>query len=229
MSYVDLKHLLADLALEAVRDPSRAAWVRPLAAYAAAATPNQPTVKVPHVEGIARLVDAGLLEHRNGRVRCRGDFVPYLAYLQQQTGRLAAAIDHLASSSAPRGVPDDLVVGAALFNAGLYFEAHELLETTWRAAAGPERDFYHGIVQAAAAFYHHEKGNAHGSRTLLRKGRQRLTAYPAQYLGVDLARFGEDLSQWAAHFDGAPRPEVHPRIAFSLGGTHEKVKGAPRG
>ena len=58
MSYVDLKHLLADLALEAVRDPSRAAWVRPLAAYAAAATPNQPTVKVPHVEGIARLVDA---------------------------------------------------------------------------------------------------------------------------------------------------------------------------
>ena len=219
MSYVDLKHLLADLALEAVRDPSRAAWVRPLAAYAAAATPNQPTVKVPHVEGIARLVDAGLLEHRNGRVRCRGDFVPYLAYLQQQTGRLAAAIDHLASSSAPRGVPDDLVVGAALFNAGLYFEAHELLETTWRAVAGPERDFYHGIVQAAAAFYHFEKRNMHGARTLLAKSIRRLAPYPSSYLGVDVAHLGIVLTEWQEYLtaprDTAAHPPSRPILRFS--------------
>jgi len=219
MSYVDLKHLLADLALEAVRDPSRAAWVRPLAAYAAAATPNQPTVKVPHVEGIARLVDARLLEHRNGRVRCRGKFVPYLAYLQQQTGRLAAAIDHLASSSAPRGVPDDLVVGAALFNAGLYFEAHELLETTWRAAAGPERDFYHGIVQAAAAFYHFEKRNMHGARTLLAKSIRRLAPYPSSYLGVDVAHLGIVLTEWQEYLtaprDTAAHPPSRPILRFS--------------
>jgi len=204
MSYVDLKHLLADLALEAVRDPSRAAWVRPLAAYAAAATPNQPTVKVPHVEGIARLVDARLLEHRNGRVRCRGKFVPYLAYLQQQT---------------PRGVPDDLVVGAALFNAGLYFEAHELLETTWRAAAGPERDFYHGIVQAAAAFYHFEKRNMHGARTLLAKSIRRLAPYPSSYLGVDVAHLGIVLTEWQEYLtaprDTAAHPPSRPILRFS--------------
>lgn len=219
MSYVDLKHLLADLALEAVRNPSRAAWVRPLAAYAAAATTDEPAVKVPHIEGIARLVDAGLLEHRNGRVRCRGKFVPYLAYLQQQTGRLAAALDHLASSSAPKGVPDDLVVGAALFNAGLYFEAHELLETTWRAAAGPERDFYHGIVQAAAAFYHFEKRNMHGAQTLLAKSIRRLAPYPSPYLGVHLASLRNTLGEWREYLT-APREATtdqpsRPTLQFS--------------
>ncbi|MEK6556862.1 MAG: DUF309 domain-containing protein, partial [Candidatus Margulisiibacteriota bacterium] len=55
------------------------------------------------------------------------------------------------SSSKPEGI--------LLFNSGLFFECHEYLEDVWRPTTGPERNFYHGIIQAAAAFYHFEKNN----------------------------------------------------------------------
>jgi predicted metal-dependent hydrolase len=76
--------------------------------------------------------------------------------------------------------------GAALFNAGLFFECHELFEDAWRASAPPERLFYHGLVQAAAACYHAEKGNTHGAAVLLDKARAKLTRYAPRYLGVDI-------------------------------------------
>ena len=247
MSYVALKHLLADLAIEAVRSPADAGWPAVTAAYAELAMAARPMVPwsdaltraaaigaprrwTPTDADIRHLIDRGLFSlHETTLIALPDRFLPHFAYFRRHAPRVLNAITELRRPTVAHEISDDVRIGAALFNAGLFFECHEWCEGLWKAAGGEEKEFFHGIVQAAAAFYHHEKGNAHGSRTLLRKGRQRLTAYPAQYLGVDLARFGEDLSQWAAHFDGAPRPEVHPRIAFSLGGTHEKVKGAPRG
>lgn len=203
MSYVDLKHLLSDLAIEAVRHPARATWIRALTAYAAVASPQEPVVALPASRGLTRLVEAGLLERLNGRVACRSTFLPYLSYLQRQTARLTAAVESLRAPVQP-GVPADLVLGAALFNAGLYFETHELLETTWRATEGPERDFYHGVVQAAAAFYHWEKQNLHGARTLLAKSLRRLDPYPSPYLGVRLASLRSTLAQWQNYLSADP-------------------------
>lgn len=218
MSYVDLKHLLADLALEAVRAPSRATWLHPLIAYAAAATPDASVVPLRRTAGLDRLIDAGLLEGRNGRVTCRSAFLPHLPYLQRQTARLAAALESLKSSRRPAGIPTDLVLGAALFNAGLYFETHELLELTWRATEGPERDFYHGIVQAAAAFYHFEKQNLNGARTLLAKSLRRLSPYPSPFLGVRLASLKTSLERWREYFavlpDTTARRPPKPTIRF---------------
>ena len=48
------------------------------------------------------------------------------------------------------------------FNAELFFEAHEVLEDLWRETKGPERDFYHGLIQVAAAYVHVQRGNAYG-------------------------------------------------------------------
>ena len=63
--------------------------------------------------------------------------------------------------------PDDsratLERARSLFNAGAYWAAHEALETVWRSIIRePERCVWQGLIQAAAALLHRERGNRHG-------------------------------------------------------------------
>ena len=232
MSYVDLKHLLADLALEAVRDPERAVWAAVAAAYGALAEEERQTVPWvalrrkaeecgrgldwhPTIDDAQRLVERGLLTRRDEEFTIRQQFVPVLAYLRRQTSRLLDALKWV-HAHRPRGGEADFQRGIALFNAGLYFECHELLEGVWRATPGPERAFYHGIVQVAAAFYHYEKRNLHGARTLLAKGMLKLEGFPDHYRGVDLGAFRRTLRPWLEHFNaGAPNaPQPLPIISM---------------
>ena len=230
MSYVDLKHLLADLALQAVRSPAEAGWLAVAVACAEFATGEQPrvpwsdclkraaTLAAPHgwtpsAADIRRLITVGLFADRGDDVIVLPDrFLPHLAYFHRHAPRVLKAVAELRGPDVLPEVPNEVRVGAALFNAGLFFECHEWFEGLWKATEGERKEFYHGIVQAAAAFYHYEKGNMHGCRTLLRKGRRRLAPYPAQFLGVDLARLETSLAQWAAHFAGGPRSDDYPRI-----------------
>lgn len=221
MSYVDLKHLLADLTLEAVRDPEQAGWAPALAAYGTAATLDAPSVpwgilrQRATEKDLSLLVDRGVLEADESRVRLRQRFLPHLPYLQRQSSRLLKALVEVQRLKMLHTAPLALRQGAALFNTGLFFECHELLEETWKATTGPSKNFYHGIVQAAAAFYHYEKRNMHGARTLLQKGRHRLEPYPPVYEGVNLASFRAELKLWAEHFadtEGSKTPRHDPKI-----------------
>jgi uncharacterized protein len=214
LSYVELKHLFADLALDAVKHPERAAWAAVAAAYAQLADRDHPSVPAervlarsaelaqhfgrrPDSADLEFLVEHGLLERRGGVVAARPAFVPHLAYLARQARRLLEA---LRMARGPTRETPDLERGIALFNAGLFFECHELLEEVWRATNGPAKDFYHGIVQVAASFYHYEKRNQHGAQTLLRKGLQRLAAYPDEYQSVRLGEFRANLHRWMERF-----------------------------
>jgi uncharacterized protein len=50
-----------------------------------------------------------------------------------------------------------------LFNAGAYWEAHEALETVWRSIIDDEAaPVWQGLIQAAAALLHSQRGNRHG-------------------------------------------------------------------
>ncbi len=215
MSYVELKHLLADLALEATRRPEEATWAPILAAYGTLATPQQPVVTWTALRqqanrlgarlgwkatttALAHLLQANLFEEKQGQIGVRPAFVPHLPYLSRHAPRLLDALWRLQNVEA--SVPDDIRRGAALLNAGLFFECHEYLEGPWRATNGPEKSFYHGIVQVAAAFYHYEKRNLHGARTLLAKGLRRLEPYPPGYLGINLEAFRRGLQPWMAAF-----------------------------
>jgi len=237
MSYVDLKHLLADLALEAVRDPERAVWAAVVAAYGALAEESRPTVPWvalrrkaeecgrgldwhPTVDDAQRLVERGLLTRRDEEFTIRQQFLPVLAYLRRQTSRLLDALKWV-HAHGPQGDEADLQRGVALFNAGLYFECHELLEGVWRATPGSERAFYHGIVQVAAAFYHYEKRNFHGARTLLTKGLQKLEGFPDRYRAVDLGAFRRTLRPWLDHFNAgvSNEPDALPAISLDTGST----------
>jgi uncharacterized protein len=70
---------------------------------------------------------------------------------------------------------------------GRGFEAHELLEDLWRAAPGPERDLYQGLVHVAVATYQESRGNEVGRTRQLEKAIRRLTPYAPAYEGVEIA------------------------------------------
>jgi len=76
--------------------------------------------------------------------------------------------------------------GLDLIRRGAYFEAHEELELTWRAAEPSERDFYQGLVHVAVAWYQAGRGNRVGCERQLAKARRRLAPYAPQHRGVDL-------------------------------------------
>src|SRR2546423_14130996 len=62
--------------------------------------------------------------------------------------------------------PREYLEGIAQFNAGRYYDAHETWEAIWLRSAGDTRLFYHMLIQAAVAPYHHQRGNPHGTRAL---------------------------------------------------------------
>ncbi len=86
--------------------------------------------------------------------------------------------------------------GLRLFNQHSFFEAHEVLEDVWRAAAEPERKFLQGLIQVAVALHHHSRGNLAGCRSLLDRARRNLGTYPAEYGGVDLDGLRQSVDLW---------------------------------
>ncbi len=74
---------------------------------------------------------------------------------------------------------------ALLFDARLFFEAHERLEPYWIQALGPERERLQGLIQVSVAFEHLASGNARGARALLRDGVAKLAAHACRDLELD--------------------------------------------
>jgi predicted metal-dependent hydrolase len=79
-----------------------------------------------------------------------------------------------------------LEAGLELIRAGRYFDAHEELETAWRAAEPAERDFLQGLVHVAVAWYQAGRGNRYGCARQLDKAARRLAAYAPAHRGVDV-------------------------------------------
>ena len=85
--------------------------------------------------------------------------------------------------------------GVDLYNAGRFWEAHEALEVVWRAASGPERSCWQGLILAAAAMLHRERGNRHGLVTQGALAIRKLSgAVPADF-PVETARFVRELTR----------------------------------
>jgi uncharacterized protein len=87
--------------------------------------------------------------------------------------------------------------GIEQFNRGEFFAAHETWEAIWLTASGTDRDFLQGIIQLAAAFHHWRGGNAEGALSLLRRGLNKLAAFPRTYRGIRLDRLREQARSWA--------------------------------
>ena len=96
-----------------------------------------------------------------------------------------------------------LAAAASLFDAGLYFEVHEVLEPHWATASGEVREALQGVIQVAVAWQHLANGNLAGARSLLVEGAARL--HGRRLLDADLEPFARAATEAGARLaDGLP-------------------------
>jgi hypothetical protein len=82
------------------------------------------------------------------------------------------------AAEGPAQPPEDSLVEAQrLIDEGGAFHAHEVLEATWKAAPGPQRELWRGLAQLAVGLTHAHRGNAVGATRLLRRAADRIAAY----------------------------------------------------
>ena len=86
--------------------------------------------------------------------------------------------------------------GIRLFNQHNFFEAHEVWEQVWRRIEGEERIFYQGLIQAAAALLHVQRGNNAGAFSVYRKSCTKLANFPVIWRGIELGKFRCDLARY---------------------------------
>lgn len=86
-----------------------------------------------------------------------------------------------------------LARGIDLFNSGAYEEAHEEFEILWLSTQGPDSDFYKGLVQAAIALHHFQRGNVEGAAKLYTTHRRYLAAYLPAHRRIDVQSLLEEM------------------------------------
>jgi len=96
---------------------------------------------------------------------------------------------------------------ALLFDAGLHFEVHEILEPYWAASSGETREALQGLIQSAVGFQHLANGNLAGAGSLLAEAGARL--HGRRLLGRDLDGFARALAEMAKRA-AAGEPVVPP-------------------
>ena len=80
-------------------------------------------------------------------------------------------------------IPDDLslapgeaiALAQQLLDSGRPFQAHEVLEASWKSAPAAERDLWQGLAQVAVGLTHAQRGNPRGAAALLRRGAGRVS------------------------------------------------------
>jgi len=117
-----------------------------------------------------------------------------------------------------KNFPSEYLHGIELFNEGKYYEAHEVWEEIWLRTVGDERLFYQGLIQAAAALLHHEKGNLRGVQIVLPKALSKLESLSHVFMSLDLVRFTKGLRSFLGYAleGGEVLEESPPRIKLNL-------------
>jgi len=124
-----------------------------------------------------------------------GEFAPLAPYARDRARRFAAALGWLADDG---HVGDALAAARAAWDAGLFFEVHELLEPEWLRAEGPRKTALQGLILAGAGLHHLVGANRAGAAGLLRDCARRLAESP-RLDACDLSAFGRGMAELAAH------------------------------
>jgi uncharacterized protein len=113
-----------------------------------------------------------------------------------------------AASLGHYGVLVSLDRGVALFNQGLYWEAHEAWEEAWTPdRRGPDRGFYKGLIQVAAGCLHYGRRNRRGALNKWRSGAAYLRPYLPRHRGIELAPLVEQVDAYVAALEAEAWPE----------------------
>ena len=104
--------------------------------------------------------------------------------------------------------------GIDLFNEGRFFECHEAWEEIWKRSDGELKLYYQGLIQAAVAILHAQRGNLEGARSLYQKASTKLEKIPPEHMGLAVGELRADLRQFievATRADGSSIPTA-PRL-----------------
>jgi len=128
--------------------------------------------------------------------------------------------------SAKRGLGAALEAAATLYEAGLHFEVHELLEPHWMAASGETREALQGVIQAAVGWQHLANDNIAGARSLLMEGAARL--YGRRLGGRDFDAFARATAEAVTRLPAAkpppfPAPTPFPKLTTDASDREESV------
>lgn len=92
-------------------------------------------------------------------------------------------------------LPPRARLGIEKFNAGEYYQQHDLFEALWMEESGPVRDLYRAILQVGVAYYHMTRGNRRGAQRMLLRAVQWLAVLPDICQGVDVRQLREDVAR----------------------------------
>lgn len=110
--------------------------------------------------------------------------------------------------------------GIEHFNAGRYFDAHEVWEEIWLHSSGDTKVFYQMLIQAAVGLHHYERGNARGARGMHDNVVEKLSRLPSVFMSLDLVdfsrRFKASLAELMERNDEAAPPTDKPRPQIRL-------------
>jgi hypothetical protein len=124
-------------------------------------------------------------------------------YIRQTLERYRHVADQIRSDL----IQDPGLQALVLWNAGLFFELHELLETVWRVAEGADRTALKGLIQAAGVYVHQLRGNAAAAGGLAQRARRNLLA------GRDRLAFVADIDRLIQGLENPAQPPPVLRTA----------------
>jgi predicted metal-dependent hydrolase len=112
-----------------------------------------------------------------------------------------------------------LIEGVDHFNAGRFFDAHEVWEEVWRSQTPEPKPLLQGLIQIAVAMVHHrDRGRPAVARRVLAKGWRRVEPYLPSALGIDLESLRRSVESWSvwlgetAENPGVSAPPDLPRL-----------------
>lgn len=107
-------------------------------------------------EGLAEAVETGSTEKLGQivtyyRQQHLADY--YHAYLEDRSARYTVALEKIHA-----GISDPIQQGMILWNLGLFFEVHEVLEHAWYSAEGEMKSTLQALIRAAGVYIKLEYG-----------------------------------------------------------------------
>lgn len=100
-------------------------------------------------------------------------------------------IEKLIADCQGQSVPAHYLGYFKCFDAGLYYEAHDVLEELWLGSLGGDYFYYKGLIQVAGAFVHLQKERLQPAAALFRSSRRYLLPFRPRYSNFEVGELLE--------------------------------------
>lgn len=122
--------------------------------------------------------------------------------MTHKSGKVADRVAHLKG-----GRVDPRYAGFfECFNAGEFYESHDVLEDLWLESRGGPKDlFYKALIQFAGAFVHLQKDRMGAAGKLFRLSKGYLSRYPETYEELAVAALIREIDRWLQRLESPSR------------------------